>query len=785
VAYARNGNDPGAGMMHAFMNVTLSPPRLDQDMPAPTLHKFSAPLSAAVGLLLLPIHPTWAQDAADSDTLQTIVVTAQKRSESIQQTPLSISAFDAAALKELGVYRATDLAAQVPNVGFSSFFGESQNPSFCFRSICLTGQFGDGFEPPVAMYTDEVYSSSAFAQALQLFDIERIEVLKGPQGTLYGRNTTGGLFNIITNKPTEKFESSFSAEYGTYNNQVLEGVVSGPLSDSVRGRLAAQVRQRDGWQKGVVDNGVKANDIDTMAFRGMLDIDLADNVSLLLSSNYFKVDQGGQAYALNGTIDPATGADCTLSQLQTGNCVGIFDDPELSANKLYGSFSPGHWYGADIPGGLQPRNYARSYGASATLHADLGSWELTSISSYSGGKKEIIEDLDGSINYAFDDIVAADADTVTQEIRASGNWGDVGWLLGAFYYDDDRNLRTELTPPSLYADRSEKNTTSWALYSNFDIPLAHDFKLILGGRYSWEKLDVVFNRSGDYASTVVDEHRSIANDGNFDGKVVLQWSPIDTAMLYGSITSGYRSANVNSQFQFGSIEAGSLLDPLKPVKPEKLISYETGMKLDLLDRRLRVNAALFYYDLKDKQTTIYVLDCTVAEDVCSGTGRMRNLDKVNVWGGEIELLARVTQRLTLNFSAGIVDSETKTDALDSEQNPLGGRELPMSNPSFNAGVSYNVPLAARGDLTMRADYSWTDDQDFSGSGSVQSQSPAYGLTSANLSWSSPSNRYHVDLFGENLFNEDYYIYAQNLYPDTQYVVWGTPRTIGLRMSWNY
>jgi iron complex outermembrane receptor protein len=96
-----------------------------------------------------------------------------------------------------------------------------------------------------------------------------------------------------------------------------------------------------------------------------------------------------------------------------------------------------------------------------------------------------------------------------------------------------------------------------------------------------------------------------------------------------------------------------------------------------------------------------------------------------------------------------------------------------------------VPLAARGDLTMRADYSWTDDQDFSGSGSVQSQSPAYGLTSANLSWSSPSNRYHVDLFGENLFNEDYYIYAQNLYPDTQYVVWGTPRTIGLRMSWNY
>lgn len=775
-------------------------------MPAPTPHKLSSPLRAVISLLLLPVYPTAFADAVlsaagipaetgaamqapqntdDDETLLTIVVTAQKRSEPIQQTPLSISAFDGEALKQLGVVRASDLAAQVPNVSFSSFFGEAQNPSFCFRSICLTGQFGDGFEPPVAMYTDEVYASSAFAQALQLFDIERVEVLKGPQGTLYGRNTTGGLFNIITRKPTKTFESSFSVEYGTYNNQVLEGVISGPLSDRVRGRLATQTRQRDGWERGVID-GVEANDIDTMAVRGMLDIDLAQNLSLLISSNYFKVDQGGQSYALNGTIDPQTGEDCTLSQLRTGNCVGIFDDPELSANELYGSFSPGHWYGADIPGGLEPRNYARSYGASATLRADFGGWDLTSITSYTGGEKEIIEDLDGAINYAFDDVLGAKADTITQEVRVSGNWRDTGWLLGAFYYDDDRDLRTELTPPSLYADRSDKNTTSWALYANLDIPLPNDFKLILGGRYSWEKLDVVFNRSGLYADTVVDEHRSIDNGGNFDGKAVLQWLPTDTAMLYGSITSAYRSANVNSQFQFGSIEEDSLLDPLKPVKPEEITSYEAGVKLDLLDRRLRLNAALFYYDFKDKQTTLYVLDCTVAEDVCSGTGLMRNLEKVNVWGGEIELLARVTQNLTLNFAGGVTKSDTKTDALDSEQNPLDGAELPMSNPSFNAGVSYNVPLAQNhGELTLRADYNWIDDHYFSGSGSVQGQSPAYGLTSANVGWSSPSQRYRVEVFGENLFDKEYYIFAKNLYPGTQYVVWGTPRTLGVRMSWNY
>ncbi|MGH8444629.1 MAG: TonB-dependent receptor [Solimonas sp.] len=726
--------------------------------------------------------------AADDGGLETIVVTAQKHRQSLQQTPLSIAAFDSEQLKDLGITRATDLLGHVPNTSYKSFFGASQNPTFCFRSICLNVPYGDGIEPPVAMYTDEVYASSAFAQSLQFFDVQRIEVLKGPQGTLYGRNATGGLVNVIANKPTDTFDASISAEYGTYNNQVIEGFVSGPLSSSVRGRIAAQMHRRDGYVKGQID-GVDADDIDTAAFRGILDIDLAQNLSLELAGNYFKVDQGAQAYGLNGTIDPATGNTCSMSQQMTGNCVGIYDlrdengNLNVSANSLYGHFDPEHWYGADIPGGLKPKNHIESYGGSATLKWQLDGWDLTSISAYSGGNKEIIEDLDGDIQYQYDDRLTANADTYTQELRASGTWRDMDWILGGFYYDDSRYLTTQLTPATYYADHSQKDTSSYALYGNLDIPLADTLKLILGSRYSWEKVDVNFSRAGEYTSTKTDEKRH-ASSGDYDGKAILQWSPTENAMTYASITSGHRSPNINSQSQYGRIDVNSPLDALKPVKPEKLISYEIGSKIDFFNHRLRLDGAVFYYDFKDMQTSIYKT-YTTSEGNTVGAGVLSNIDTVNVWGGELNLQALLMRGLTFNAGVGITHSDIKTDEVDKDGNPLNGHELPFSNPTANAGLAYATAIGDFGMIKARADYTWMDDHHFSMSNAVTDEGKAYGLLGANLGWISPTGEFQIDVFGSNLTNEKYFTYMQYLYDNTQQVVWGEPRTVGVRLTWNY
>ncbi|WP_028006584.1 TonB-dependent receptor [Solimonas flava] len=732
--------------------------------------------------------PAPAAETASDDQLETVVVTAQKHRESLQQTPMSIAAFDSEKLKDLGITRATDLLGHVPNTSYKSFFGESQNPTFCFRSICLNVPYGDGIEPPVAMYTDEVYASSAFAQSLQFFDVQRIEVLKGPQGTLYGRNATGGLVNVIANKPTDTFQSSLSAEYGSFDNQVLEGFVSGPLGNAVRGRLAAQTHRRDGYVHGKVD-GTDANDIDTAAFRGILDIDLAQNLSLELSGNYFKVDQGAQAYGLNGTIDPATGQTCSMSQQMSGNCVGIYaltdgaGNLNVSANSLYGHFDPKHWYGADIPGGLQPTNHIESFGGNATLDWQLDGWKLTSISAYSGGHKQIIEDLDGDIQYQYDDRLTADADTYTQELRGSGTWRGMDWILGGFLYDDSRDLTTELTPSTYYADHSTKDTRSYALYGNLDIPLVDTLKLVLGTRYSWEKVDVNFSRAGDYTSTKTDEKRH-ASSGDLDGKAILQWSPTDTAMAYASITTGHRSPNINSQSQYGRIDASSPLDALKPVKPEKLTSYELGSKLDLFDRRVRLNGSVFYYDFKDMQTSIYKT-YTTSDGSTVGAGVLSNIDKVNVWGAELNLEALLMRGLTFNAGVGVTHSDIKTDEVDKDGNPLDGHELPFSNPTANAGLAYATAIGDYGVIKARTDYTWMADHYFSMRNDVTEEGKAYGLLGANVGWISPSETFQVDVFGSNLTDEKYFVYMQYLYDYTQQVVWGTPRTVGLRFTWNY
>lgn len=711
--------------------------------------------------------------------LEVITVTAQHRTESAQSVPVSINAFSGDELEAMGIERPSDIVSHIPNVDFFSFFGEAQNPSFCFRGICMNVQFSDSFEPPVAMYTDDVYVGSSFGQALQMFDVDRIEVLKGPQGTLYGRNTTGGLVNVITRKPSEFFEAQGSVDYGTHNDLITQGAVTGPLAEGVRGRLAIQRHTSDGYVHGYQD-GDDANENDNLALRGILDFDIGDSSLLRISANYFNVDQGAQASSINGTLDPQTGDTCSVSQLKSGNCVGIYGT-DHSANELYGGLSPKRWLGANIPGGYKPKNVVESNGVTATFTTKFGDMDFISITGYNRGRKDYIEDLDGEINFEYDDRLKAQTKTLSEEMRLSGTDAGIDWMTGVFLYHDEKDTQTALFPASLYYDDSTKKTDSWAVFGNVTFPLwRDDLSLTLGGRFTKEKRDLDFTRTGAYVSDAIGEKRS-SDDSHFDWRAALQWQAAEKTMLYTSVTTSFRSANMNNQFQWGSVEKGSPLDSLHPVSPEYLTSYEVGLKTDFWDDRARLNAAMFYYDYEDMQYAIYVYD----DELGLGGNRLRNIGDVGVWGGEVDLTLALTRDLRVGLGYGDTHSDIDSDATLDDGTPLDGHHLPMSNPTVNANIAYHISLGDYGDLRLGADYSWKDDHYFSITNSDTAYGESYGITNVHATWASVDGSYEVELHGDNIFDEEYYLYAGEIADNTQNIVWGKPAWWGLKVSYHY
>ena len=230
--------------------------------------------------------------------LEEIIVTAQKREQNLQEVSVSVAAFSGDTLKELGIRDPKDIANLIPNVTVQS----TENfPTFNIRGVQLL-DFGDGNESPISFYIDSVYYGSPAGQIAGLFDIERAEVLRGPQGTLFGRNSTGGLVHFITRKPTDEFEASGSVEFASDNEFITEIALSGGLTDSVRGRLAGKVHQRDGWQTGGA--GQELGDVDSWSLRGTLEVDLAERLTALLSVNATDIDNRPEAVTALGLNNP-------------------------------------------------------------------------------------------------------------------------------------------------------------------------------------------------------------------------------------------------------------------------------------------------------------------------------------------------------------------------------------------------------------------------------------------------------------------------------------------------
>lgn len=703
--------------------------------------------------------------------IEEILVTATKRTQSLQDVSVSMTALSGDKIDAFGFEDTRDIFSQIPNVSSSegSFSADVTIRGNSTLNPTLAG------EDNVALYFDEVYRPAAFFGGGVMMDLERAEVLRGPQGTLFGRNSTAGLVHFISRKPTEEQEGYLNFEYGSFGTNIVEAAISGPMSDQVRGRLALKYHQDDGFQDNQGPAGGKLGVTDRIMGRAHLDIDINDEMNLLLSLEASDADDIGKAFNHWGLLDPATYEVCDAKRVLASQCAGGdgFSDPNPDVTKPYTEHDPSAGDG---------RYTFETETVTAKLTWQLNNdMELVSISALDSLDRYFNADEDGSADgmfglYQYNDTYTVDAEQFSQEFHLSG--GDEGrnWLVGLFYLDDDRSSTSGVAGyewgdgnPDTMAN---VDTKSYAVFGEINRSLSDTLSMLAGFRYTDEEKKVQLTTQGlPGADRLTSE--------NLSGKLGLEWRPRDEMMIYASLSTGFRSGNFNSDLLFGDLSAMTSVDP------EEVTAFELGSKSTLMDGRLQLNAALFYQDVSDKQGITY--DSNAAAPV----SRLISLGDADIYGVELELLAVPTDNLELSLGIGWLDSEISADSgyvitsSDGVERSLDGSELGSPDLMVNGVVSYNIPLNDGAVVTLQTDFSYHSEGVGAG-GNEYNYSEAKTLVNARVFWVSASEKWEVQAYVKNVFETEY---IDNTYGiadlDFVYGNMGMPRWAGIKVGMNF
>lgn len=615
-----------------------------------------------------------AAEAAGGD----IIVTATRREESLQDVPLAVTAAEGETLAKLQLRTAIDAARIAPNT--NAWGTESrQRPRWFIRGIG-SNDVSSNVVTPIAVYNDEVYLNHFSLQGFPLFDIERVEVLRGPAGTLWGKNTTGGAFSFISRRPTDTAEGYVRATVGNYGARLFEGAFGGPISDGLNARASFVYDRRDGFTK----NDVTGNDVGKVRdFAGRVQLQYKPNadLSILLSGHYRNFEGGNNAVYTIGT--GAGGKD------------------------TYGYATPTDRehvrYNIDEVGKVE------SAGGLARIDWNLGPATLTSITAYESADRTEFTDGDKTPNDVSRGYSATDVAQFSQELRLASNGdGPLSWIAGAYYFHDKLNsfgateafFGTAATIPYFYTQYTQK-TTSVALFGNATYQFDDQFSITGGLRYTWDTLSidllsrqaavpvgtVVFNDPTNWylpgsVTTPLTTFRTQVDTqkwSNLGFEVRPEFRLNDHFLAYFRFARGYRSGN----FQ-GNIAPPSTVPNV--IQPETVYSYEVGFKSTLIDRKLSFNATAFYYDYKNIQTTVTTL-------LSGGAGTVSQVRDAQGWvkGAEFELNATPFENLRLSANIGILDTQY-TDLLNNGVQLAGNEFARAPHLTAYLGAEYRVPF---------------------------------------------------------------------------------------------
>lgn len=701
--------------------------------------------------LAVAVYPQSVQ-AAQPEGLETVVVTAQRRSQNLQQVPIAVTAISGATLAAQGTTNVPELSNAVPGLTIQ------QAEGFALPHIRGIGNsaVGPGIENSVAVYVDGVYVASAPASVLSLNDVKRVEVLKGPQGTLFGRNATGGLIQIITREPSDTFEGNFDAGYGSYDSKNLKLYLSGPLDERVSANLAVEAsRQGDGWGRNItLHKDVYTEDLNLSARSKWL-VSLGDNTKLTLSFDY---------------QHRRSNLDTTL-----GNDPGTPD-------YYYGIRKPvGGRY--DVALDTQPQSLLDGGGASIRLEHDFGKFHVLSISAYRDSRYKVAADFDlGPAPINFGGFVERDKE-ITQELQLQGKvpaW--LNWTAGLYYISTRSSyapLQLNFNGPAInplfplteVTNFATQKMDSIAGYGQATASLSDDTRITLGLRYTRE------NRHFDANETGVIYYAAPVTLAKFSGhslsvtrttwRAALDHDLSDTAMAYFSFSTGFKSGGFNP----GNPNA-------LPYRPETLTAYEIGAKTEWLDHRLRANASVFHYDYADIQVSRYI----------NGVAEIYNGAAARVDGLDLDLEFAITNHLTLRGGAEFLDQRfTKFPAADYLVNcptlpfqacsrSAKGNMLPQTpDVSLVLGVQYHTVLAG-GDTVFSLSDAYKSKFYYDPSNTYAQ--PAFHLINGSVQWTSPSGRYNLMLWAKNIGDQKYTTNIGSAL-NAIGIAYGAPRVVGV------
>lgn len=720
-------------------------------------------LTAALATLPTASH---AEDVGNDGDAANIVVTANKRTERLQDVPISVSAISGEGLAASHVTQAEDIAQTVPNLQMNTTVGDN-TPIFSLRGVSMY-DYSLNQSSPVATYYDEVYKGSFALLGATMFDIDRIEVLRGPQGTLYGKNTTGGAINIITKTAKlGEFSGSVAVGYGNYDRIDLNGAVNAPLGDKAALRVAGTFARAHGWLDNQTPGKPDLNSVHEFAVRGSLLVEPTDGASFVLR---------------------------VAHSYQNPRNYGIYAEP-LATNRAGLSTYQIRSNLSDI------RRTARTTAVSLTGNIDLSDGlKLTSITSFDKGKLFLFEDTDGQDLRVFEVSYDAKARQWTQDIRLTSDFdGPANFILGG-YFSHEKVFNSNATyifadteqdgvpgisggdcaagfPLScVFTNRFDQTKKSAALYGDASFKATDALTLRAGLRFTRDAgrqnglVSVATALDGEVVDTPIPLTNLTYATSNLSGKAGLDYQFSDDVMAYATFSGGYRSPSFNAQAFFAPAEAGS-------AGSETINAYEVGLKSQFADKAATLNLAGFYYDYHNQQF--------ISVDPATAAAKLINIPESRIYGAEAELTWEANDTLTVRTGIGLLNSKVERGVISGIN--IAGKDLPTA-PSFSmtGGIDLKLMDNDSGKLVLSGSGSYASSQFFEILNVERLKQRSYALFNAHLDWTSADGRWNASLWGRNLGQKFYTTAGIDLSGfGFDYKQWGTPRTYGMTVGTSF
>ncbi len=752
----------------------------------PSLRNTLAALVSAAATLAVAV-PAWAQDSL---VIEEITVTAQKREQSLQDVPISITAFSGEDIQENGWTAPVDIIAKTPNVSAYSVFGNAF-PIFWIRGIGTSDQ-AHGANSPVGMYANEIYHSSLVGQGFALFDLERVEVLRGPQGTLWGKNTTGGAMNFISKLPGDELEGNLLAEFGLYNDDTpvykIEGGVSLPLSETLSARIAVKTHQRDDWVTNQTKNGrgpqteEGLDGVSEFAGRTTLAWTPSDEFDAVFRATIGRRDGDHVPLHFEAVDNPA-------SFVRHG---GYDEDPRI-----------------DVLSQDRPSPEKVEY-ENVSLHMNWNTdWgTVTAISGYIHALYNQDADVDGTPRDGLFGPFEADSEQFSQELRVAWEAGDsADVIVGAYYFTENMDgfnwflTGSDLGPDAAFAGCCEnsgfgnieqRERNSIALFGSLDYQISDRLALNVGARYTEDEEDWAFQQlfwvfeGSRFNDGVPDSNSAVElfDSGllseswdEITGDVSLTYNLSGDVNVYGKYARGYLSGNHVLPF------TGTFFSV---VEPEQIDSLEFGVKGTYLDGRLQMNAAVFDYSYENVQVSRGTTEPTQGGFI----SLRENAAEASVRGLELDLTFLPSENWLIRTGVGYTDAEFDQfiSILAGGNIDYSGREFP-NVPEITAylDVRYSSPLASGAIVEVATDWNYSDDYFVDLNYFPDNIGESRTLGNLYLRYHSADDRWTASVYARNVTDKEYVVNRRDFSNalEGNLVIYGAPRELGVSLGMNF